>query len=64
MHGLFWNTLNVEGDAPKNGLSMKFQSMQNIKLSEENFYSTDFDDEVSLIRTTEKPLIAIEVCKL
>ena len=40
---------------------MKFQSMQNIKLSEENFYSTDFDDEVSLITTTEESVIAIEV---
>ena len=40
---------------------MKFQSMQNIKLSEENFYSTDFDDEVSLITTTEESIIAIEV---
>ena len=36
----------------------------NIKLSEENFYSTDFDAEVSSITTIEKSLIAIEVCKL
>ena len=40
---------------------MKLESMQNIKLSEENVYSTDFDDEASLITTTEKSPIAIEV---
>ena len=43
---------------------MKLESMQNIKLSEDNFDSTDFGDELLLITTTEKSLTAITVCKL
>ena len=43
---------------------MKFESMQNIKLSEENFDNTDFGDELLLLTATEKSLKAIKVCKL
>ena len=47
----------MEGDDPKKGLSMKFESMK-------NFDRTDFGDELLLTTTTGKSLTAIKVCKL